>query len=188
MAWITDKQRTDGGTSYWRTGGAHAEGFLQMVTAAGQQWPSGWVKGRGFVHEPAPSAQQSDTRPFDEVGVGVRGADRGALARPAQEVQVDDPGADRDRSPRPRGALSSIRRWRWETFTPGPSQRSGEAGGSLIRETPGRVDSGPDNDEAGQYCQMTRARLARRRGVREEPAAESPSREPPAPTWRIWAG
>jgi hypothetical protein len=51
-----------------------------------------------------------------------------------------------------------------------------------------RVDSSPDNDETGQYCQMVWARLARRRGVREEPAAESPSNYPPAPTWRIWAG
>src|SRR4051794_30308550 len=35
---------------------------------------------------------------------------------------------------------------------------------------------------------MVRVRQARRKGVREEPAAERPSREPPAPTWRIWAG
>jgi len=33
-----------------------------------------------------------------------------------------------------------------------------------------------DNDESFQYCQMGRARLARRRGIREEPAAERPSR------------
>ncbi len=51
-----------------------------------------------------------------------------------------------------------------------------------------RVDSGPDNDEAYQYCQMVRARLARRTGVREEPVTERPSSYPPAPTWRIWAG
>jgi hypothetical protein len=44
-----------------------------------------------------------------------------------------------------------------------------------------RVDSGPDNDEAHQYCQMVRARLARRTGVREEPVTERPSSSPPAP-------
>jgi len=39
------------------------------------------------------------------------------------------------------------------------------------------VDSSPDNDGTGQHCQMVWVRLARRKGVREEPAAESPSRE-----------
>ena len=29
--------------------------------------------------------------------------------------------------------------WRWETFVAGLSQQGGEAGGSLSRETPGRV-------------------------------------------------
>ena len=43
------------------------------------------------------------------------------------------------------------------------------------------MDSGPDNDEAYQYCQMVRARLARRRGIREEPASERPSRAPTSP-------
>ena len=52
-----------------------------------------------------------------------------------------------------------------------------EAGGSLIRETPGRVGSSPDNDGTGRYCQTARVRLARRKGVREEPASESPSSE-----------
>jgi hypothetical protein len=51
----------------------------------------------------------------------------------------------------------------------GSSQRPGEAGGSLIREAPGRVASSPDNDGTGQYFQMVRVRLARRKGVREEP-------------------
>jgi integrase len=72
MAWIEEKKRSDGGMSAsvrWRLGGrrsgamqtetfgagsdarnrARAEGFLQMVTAAGQDWPDGWVKGEGFV-------------------------------------------------------------------------------------------------------------------------------------------
>lgn len=44
-----------------------------------------------------------------------------------------------------------------------------------------RADSGPDNDELYQYCQMVRARLARRRGIREEPVSERPSREPTSP-------
>ena len=46
-----------------------------------------------------------------------------------------------------------------------------------------------DNDESFQYCQMGRARLARRRGIREEPAAESSSRRNHRPeTWRTWVG
>ena len=45
-------------------------------------------------------------------------------------------------------------------------------------ETGGRVDSSPDNDGTGQHCQMARVRQARRKGVREEPAAERPSRRP----------
>jgi hypothetical protein len=39
-----------------------------------------------------------------------------------------------------------------------------------------RVDSSPDNDGTSQHCQMARVRQARRKGVREEPAAERPSR------------
>lgn len=81
MAWIEQRTRSDGGLSacvMWRQGGrrgaprqketfsagsdaqnrARAEGFKQMVDAAGQHWPEGWVKGRGFVRaqaeEPAP--------------------------------------------------------------------------------------------------------------------------------------
>jgi len=72
MAWIEQRRRTDGGLSArvkWRLGGgrgapfqvetfsagsdaqnlARAEGFKQMVDAAGQRWPEGWVKGMGFV-------------------------------------------------------------------------------------------------------------------------------------------
>jgi hypothetical protein len=41
-----------------------------------------------------------------------------------------------------------------------------------------RVGSSPDNAETDQYCQMIRVRQARRRGIREEPATESPSRRP----------
>ena len=43
-----------------------------------------------------------------------------------------------------------------------PGRRSGlvVAGGSLIRETSGRVGSSPDDDETGQHCQMVRARQA----------------------------
>ena len=59
------------------------------------------------------------------------------------------------------------------------ARRSGsrEAGGSLPRETEGRVASSPDNDGTGQHCQMVRVRQARREGVREKPAAERSSRE-----------
>jgi len=38
-----------------------------------------------------------------------------------------------------------------------------------------KVDSSPDNDGVGQYCQMVQVRQARREGVREKPATERPS-------------
>ena len=40
------------------------------------------------------------------------------------------------------------------------------------RRRTARVESSPDNDGTGQYCQMARARQARREGVREKPAVE----------------
>jgi hypothetical protein len=47
------------------------------------------------------------------------------------------------------------------------ARRSGlsEDEGSLIRETPGRAASSPDNDETPQNCQMGWARLSRQTGV-----------------------
>ena len=46
-----------------------------------------------------------------------------------------------------------------------------------------------DNAGAGQYCQMARVRLARRRGVRvQKPVVEPPQERGPARTWWIWAG
>jgi hypothetical protein len=58
--------------------------------------------------------------------------------------------------------------------TAGLSQQPGEAGGSLIRGTPGRVGSSPDNDGTCRYCQTVRAWLARREGVREKPVFDTP--------------
>ncbi len=50
------------------------------------------------------------------------------------------------------------------------------------------MDSSPDNDGTDQHCQMVRVRQARRKGVREAPAAERPSRESrQLETWRIRA-
>ena len=60
-----------------------------------------------------------------------------------------------------------------------------EGGGSLNPGTGGRVDSSPDNDGTGQYCQMVWVRQVRQKGIREEPASERFSREPAARTWRI---
>ena len=69
-----------------------------------------------------------------------------------------------------------------------PSQRAHEAEGSLnLLEREVWVGSSPDNDGTDQYCQMVRVRQARQKGVREEPATESSSREPAARTWRIGA-
>jgi len=68
------------------------------------------------------------------------------------------------------------------------SQRAREAGGSLnLLERGVRVGSSPEGDGTDQYRQMVRVRLARQKGVREEPASESSSREPAARTWRIGA-
>ena len=80
----------------------------------------------------------------------------------------------------PRGAIEPC----GDERTPPHARRSGcvEAEGSLIPGTGVRAGSSPDNDGTCQHCQMARVRLARRKGVREEPAAESPSRDPAAQT------
>ena len=64
----------------------------------------------------------------------------------------------------PRGAVGSG----GDERASGPACRGGpvEAGGSPIPGTGVRAGSGPDNDGTHQYCQMVRARLARRRGIR----------------------
>ncbi|MDR7303582.1 transposase InsO family protein [Haloactinomyces albus] len=59
---------------------------------------------------------------------------------------------------------------RWGVAESWPKLRAAEIPGTGVR-----VDSGPDNDESYQNCQMVRARLARRRGIREEPVSERPS-------------
>ncbi|SEC01735.1 Site-specific recombinase XerD [Streptomyces misionensis] len=69
MATIKRRDNADGTTTYrvrWQQGGrtggwqsekfgdeTSAEEFKQLVDAHGQQWPPGWVKGKGFVQEPA---------------------------------------------------------------------------------------------------------------------------------------
>jgi hypothetical protein len=62
-----------------------------------------------------------------------------------------------------------------------PSQRVGEAGGSLIRETAVRVASSPNNDGTGRDCRTAGVRQASPEGVREKPAVESSSSEPTSP-------
>jgi hypothetical protein len=64
--------------------------------------------------------------------------------------------------------------WGWETSTAGLSWQPGEAEGSLTRETSGRAESSPDNAGTCWYCQIVRVRLARRKGVREEPVHKAP--------------
>ena len=59
--------------------------------------------------------------------------------------------------------------WRWKTCTAVLSQQRSEAGGNLIRGTPGRVASSPDNDGTDQHDRMVWVRQARGEGVREEP-------------------
>jgi hypothetical protein len=62
-----------------------------------------------------------------------------------------------------------VTEWRWKTCTAVLSQQHSEAGGSLIRETPGRVASSPDNDGTDRHYRMVWVRQARGEGVREEP-------------------
>jgi len=54
------------------------------------------------------------------------------------------------------------------------SQQHDEAGGSLIRETPEKAGSSPDNDGTIRYRQTGRVRQARREGAREKPALNAP--------------
>ncbi|MEP9384226.1 hypothetical protein [Nocardioides sp. KR10-350] len=91
MAWIEKRKRRDGGTSarvVWRLGGtregpyqvetfsagsdaqnlARADGFKQMVQAAGQRWPDGWVKGEGFVRAAGSGDPMRPPPTFDEIG------------------------------------------------------------------------------------------------------------------------
>ncbi|MEU5547753.1 site-specific integrase [Streptomyces sioyaensis] len=66
MAYIQERKRTDGEVSYtvrWRAGGARegknesevftdeemAKRFRDLVSGHGEQWPPGWIRGRGFI-------------------------------------------------------------------------------------------------------------------------------------------
>lgn len=94
MAWIEPKKRNDGGTSCsvrWRLGGsrtgrpqvetfgagsdaqnrARAEGFRQMVIAAGEYWPDGWVKGEGFVRDRGVDGDEAMRPPRSVQDVGL---------------------------------------------------------------------------------------------------------------------
>ncbi|MCH0538364.1 site-specific integrase [Streptomyces sp. MUM 203J] len=91
MAYITTRKGTNGNiTSYlvrWRAGGTSkgkqetesfeekgpAEVFKQAVEAAGQNWPLGWVKGRGYITEAVrPGDQQYRFREFALKSIGNR--------------------------------------------------------------------------------------------------------------------
>ena len=64
---------------------------------------------------------------------------------------------------------------RWKVSPSGPSQRPGEAEGSLTLDVQGRAASSPDNDGTSQYYQMGWVRQARREGVgMYEPVVEPP--------------
>ena len=79
----------------------------------------------------------------------------------------------------PRGVC---RPWRWWEATVGCLSQQACGSWRTVDHLGVGVVSGAvlDNDESFQYCQMGQARLARRRGIREEPAAERSSRhEPP---------
>jgi hypothetical protein len=81
--------------------------------------------------------------------------------------------------------------WRWWEATAGRlSQQACGSWRTVDRLGVGVVGGAVlDNDESSQYCQMGRARLARRTGIREEPAAKRSSRHNRRPeTWRTWVG
>ena len=94
MAYLEQESRSDGGTSYvvrWRLDSsrsgrkqretfgagtdarnkARAEGFRNMVAAAGEFWPDGWVKVRGFVRDRADGSvgRLEVPRSVEEVGL-----------------------------------------------------------------------------------------------------------------------
>ncbi|MFB7905207.1 tyrosine-type recombinase/integrase [Kitasatospora sp. NPDC056076] len=79
MASIRVRERKDGGITYtvtWRDGGSRngrqddekfddeksAERFRDLVNGHGQQWPPGWVKGKGFVEE-QPAEPEAEVDP-----------------------------------------------------------------------------------------------------------------------------
>ncbi|MEU2510502.1 tyrosine-type recombinase/integrase [Streptomyces syringium] len=79
MASIVERPKSDGSLTFqvrWRDGGSRgskietenfpdiesAEQFKKLVDAHGQHWPHGWVRGQGFVEEPAVPGD----RPFVE--------------------------------------------------------------------------------------------------------------------------
>jgi hypothetical protein len=70
----------------------------------------------------------------------------------------------------------------WKDTAAGPSQRTMEAEGSPISGTRGRAASSPDNAGTGQHRQMAPGPASKTEGVREEPAAERLSSDPPART------
>jgi hypothetical protein len=89
-------------------------------------------------------------------------------------------------------AVCATRRWIVERgerpFLLG--RRSGliEAGGSLIRGTPVKVGSSPDNAGTCWYCQTVRVRLARPGCVTRVNQWLTPRNECPAQIWWIGAG
>jgi hypothetical protein len=54
------------------------------------------------------------------------------------------------------------------------------AEGSLIRETPGRAESSPDQAGACQHYRMVRVRRAWDKGGRKEPVCKAPQERAPA--------
>jgi hypothetical protein len=63
----------------------------------------------------------------------------------------------------------------------GLSQQAREDGGSLTLEMQGRVDSSPDNDGTGRYCQTAWVRQSRREGVTRVNQWQRPVSGVPAP-------
>ncbi len=139
-------------------------------------------------HRRSPSPPGRNLRcagvPPDDLHDHRRGARRsGRMATPPLRPRLPGDFHRRDRAPRGATGPSGGER-------PSPSgRRSGliEAEGSLIRGTPGRVASSPDNDGTAWDCQTGRAWQARREVYVRHQRRRSVSDEP-APTWWIWVG
>jgi hypothetical protein len=80
-----------------------------------------------------------------------------------------------------------VTEWRWKTCTVGLVVARQRSWGQPDPGGAGEGGSSPDDAGTGQYCQMVWVRLARCRGIREEPVL-TPLNAPPARTWWIGAG
>lgn len=100
MAYIETKERKDGGLTHvvrWRAGGARngkrdsevfddltaAERFRDLVKGHGEQWPPGWIRGRGFVQDLRTPDEMFEPFAMKQIGLltGIQGDTRAKYRR-----------------------------------------------------------------------------------------------------------